>query len=448
MPPASFLSKSTFIRGVQCEKSLYLHKKRPFLRDRLSDEQRAKFSRGHKVGYLARGLFPGGVDMTPPSHFQMAASIKKTAEMIKQGADVIYEAAFEYQGVRVALDILYNDNGQWKAVEVKSSAAISETFIWDASLQYYVISGSGLALADFSIAYINAGYVRQGDLDLHKMFIIESVADLLAGKQAEVHDYIERFRDVVTLKSSPPIEVGPHCHSPYPCDFIGHCWKHIPAKEWHTFPAHQTELIKKFKAPANISSVVLLSVLCYRPAVPPYNDVSPYQQLPFSLAWRTPEPEGAATTCIHIEPGLPISLDNIKTLRDALQPFRQIIVFDACCCHEALHELAAGKPEMLRMIDSMAGRMQTLLDPFVQEVVAGPDLKSFENPADLVHYYNLPEIPFRGPLKSVLEASQQYLRFTEEAAKDKIISNMSDIEAFQQDVLAQMRQVYLHYAMA
>jgi hypothetical protein len=77
--------KSTFIRGLQCEKSLYLHKKRPFLRDRLSPEQLAKFSRGTNVGVYAQELFPGGVDAAPKTHFQMAASVVKTAELMEAG---------------------------------------------------------------------------------------------------------------------------------------------------------------------------------------------------------------------------------------------------------------------------------------------------------------------------------------------------------------------------
>lgn len=38
------LSKSTYIKGLQCEKALYLTKKHPYLRDRLSIEQRANSS--------------------------------------------------------------------------------------------------------------------------------------------------------------------------------------------------------------------------------------------------------------------------------------------------------------------------------------------------------------------------------------------------------------------
>ena len=90
------LSKSTFIRGVQCLKSLYLYKKRYFLRDPLSKEQQAVFSRGTNIGILARQLFPGGKDATPASPFLYARSVALTAEWIARGEQVIYEAAFQY----------------------------------------------------------------------------------------------------------------------------------------------------------------------------------------------------------------------------------------------------------------------------------------------------------------------------------------------------------------
>lgn len=56
------LSKSTFIRSSQCLKSLYLYKYNYNLRDKLSPEQEALFSRGTNVGLIARNLFPGGID--------------------------------------------------------------------------------------------------------------------------------------------------------------------------------------------------------------------------------------------------------------------------------------------------------------------------------------------------------------------------------------------------
>ena len=88
------LSKSTFIRGNQCLKSLYLNKKRPFLRDRLSPEQLAKFKRGHRVGELAQQLFPGGTDLKPKSPSQYRKKVLETAQIILTDSyHTLYEPA-------------------------------------------------------------------------------------------------------------------------------------------------------------------------------------------------------------------------------------------------------------------------------------------------------------------------------------------------------------------
>ena len=63
------LSKSTFIRGCQCEKSLYLNKYHPELRQEISEQLQAVFDRGHKIGELAQQLFPGGVNAKPSTPF-------------------------------------------------------------------------------------------------------------------------------------------------------------------------------------------------------------------------------------------------------------------------------------------------------------------------------------------------------------------------------------------
>lgn len=231
MEERAFLSKSTFIRGMQCEKSLYLHKKRPFLRDKLSEEQLAKFRRGHKLGVIARNLFPGGIDLSPPSHFQMGAAIRRTALLTAGGSPVLYEAAFQHKGVRVALDILAKEKDAWNGIEVKSSRSISETFLWDAALQYHVITGSGLPIDRFFIAHIHPeaipDYVVGDNPDPAELFVLEDVLERILERQHTVAAKIERFREVSSLNRSPDIPVGLHCHDPYPCDFIGHCWKHI-----------------------------------------------------------------------------------------------------------------------------------------------------------------------------------------------------------------------------
>ncbi len=57
------LSKSQYIRGLQCLKSLWLYKHRPKLRAEPKEETEALFATGYRVGDLAKALFPGGMEM-------------------------------------------------------------------------------------------------------------------------------------------------------------------------------------------------------------------------------------------------------------------------------------------------------------------------------------------------------------------------------------------------
>ena len=74
------LSKSTFIRGLQCEKSLYLYKHHYNLKDPISPSLQATFDRGNTIGLLAQQLFPNGRDASPENHFKVYESVGKTDE--------------------------------------------------------------------------------------------------------------------------------------------------------------------------------------------------------------------------------------------------------------------------------------------------------------------------------------------------------------------------------
>jgi hypothetical protein len=319
------LSKSTFIRGLQCHKSLYLHKKRYFLRDRLSPEQLARFKRGTNVGVLARSLFPGGIDVSPPTHFQYARSIEQTQQLIDQKFPVIYEAAFKYDGVLVALDILEYRDGKWYAYEVKSSLAVSDTYLYDAALQYYVIQGSGLELADISIVYMNRDFVLRGHPDLTQLFNSKSVLNEVRALQVWIRIEVSAQFKVLELQKSPDIKIGPHCNQPYPCDFQGHCWKHIPKNSvfrlnWLSKDQQFELYIKRILMPENIPDdyfseqdqhikltahkaqvshmdvpfirnylrdinipVCFIKIWYHRPAIPAFHETHPYEPLPFFI---------------------------------------------------------------------------------------------------------------------------------------------------------------------
>ncbi|MFC1731456.1 DUF2779 domain-containing protein, partial [candidate division KSB1 bacterium] len=239
----SYLSKSKYLRGWQCHKSLYLDKQHPELRDEISEGQEAVFAKGHQVGYYAQQLFPGGVVVGMGDFKNIRASVALTQELIHQNTPVIYESAFEFDGNINYMDILVKSENGWKAYEVKGSTQLKEYYLQDIAFQFYVITHSGLELEDIYLVHINNEYIRQGELDIQKLFTIISVKDQVIAMQDEIRDRINKLKQMLS-QSIPAIDIGPYCEDPYPCDFYGHCWKHIP--EYSVFDIGNLWTSKKF----------------------------------------------------------------------------------------------------------------------------------------------------------------------------------------------------------
>lgn len=322
------LSKSTYIKGLQCEKALYMQKKHPYLRDKLSIEQRARFQRGTDVGVLAHEVFPGGIDMSPNSPSQFPKKAQETMENLSNPeVNVMYEAVFQHNDTLIMLDILVRDGDRWLAVEVKSSLRLSDTYYNDAALQYYVLHGCGVPLSDFRLMYLNGDYVKDGPIDVKQLFKMESVMNYVIEREAFVAQNVERLKAVVALPHSPVVNIGTQCHNPYPCDFQGHCWKLIPKNSFlfttamddealfqsyfngvntnakmlqvldpDSEEAHQIEALETnsyyidYKTLYALApqpkpkSVAFLNLLLDRPAVPELDGTRPYEEMILAFA--------------------------------------------------------------------------------------------------------------------------------------------------------------------
>jgi hypothetical protein len=98
------LTKSRYIAGLQCLRRLWL-----LVHDPAAYEEPAPGSPmdiGQDIGRKARLLFSGGitVDEEPWQHAQAVA--RTTALMEDKCIPAIFEAAFEYVGIRIRVDVL------------------------------------------------------------------------------------------------------------------------------------------------------------------------------------------------------------------------------------------------------------------------------------------------------------------------------------------------------
>ena len=152
------LSKSQFIRGLQCHKSLWLYKYRPELRQQPDRSQESRFETGQTVGDLACGLFPGGVEIEFTAD-DFEGMIRKTRELIESGVGVIYEATFRENGIFAMADILVKTDDGWDMYEVKASTKVKPYHQDDAAIQWYALSAV-IPLNNAYIVHVNNQYVR------------------------------------------------------------------------------------------------------------------------------------------------------------------------------------------------------------------------------------------------------------------------------------------------
>ena len=230
MPPTRQpgLSKSTFLMGRQCTKLLWF---RCNAKDQIpapDESQQAVFDQGHEVGDLAKQLFPGGIEIdTAPGDFDGA--IRRTTEALKQRRS-IYEATFSSGCGYARADILVPvaDNA-WDLIEVKSTTSLKEdVHLPDIAFQSFVLTGAGIKLRKCFLAHINNEFVRHGPIDPQKFFTLADVTQPVSAMTGEIPDQVEAMQRVIGAKSHPDIQIGPQCNSPYTCALHDRCWSFLP----------------------------------------------------------------------------------------------------------------------------------------------------------------------------------------------------------------------------
>ncbi|MEO1864265.1 MAG: DUF2779 domain-containing protein, partial [Pseudomonadota bacterium] len=95
---APYLTKSRYIDGLRCEKKLWLgwHQRLPY-------EEALPFSvldTGNRIGVGAWALFPDGFEVSEKP-YEHDAAIARTRELMDADTPAIFEAAFEFENIRI-----------------------------------------------------------------------------------------------------------------------------------------------------------------------------------------------------------------------------------------------------------------------------------------------------------------------------------------------------------
>ncbi|MGB7629783.1 MAG: DUF2779 domain-containing protein [Candidatus Deferrimicrobium sp.] len=401
---STYLSKSLYIRGLQCHKSLYLDRHQPELRGEPTPELEALWKSGHEVGDLAHMLFPGGVNI-PFDGLTKEEQLSKTREEIDRGTKAIYEATFSHDDVFVKADIIVRSRGCWDLYEVKSSTSVKEHYWDDVAVQYYVLSGCGLPINKAYLVHINNSYLREGDIVPEELFVLQDITGIVKEKQASLPDTVEEMRAMLRGKE-PKIDIGPHCEDPYPCDFMDHCWRHIPEDsvfslrgrgidQWelyrqgviklqdvpldslnlmqrmqteyfldrksHADPAKIREFLKKVRHP-----VCFLDFETFGSGIPLFDGTRPYQQVPFQYSLHRIDAEGEEIR--HFEylaqPGADPRKEIGEKLMGEIPEGACVIAYNMAFEKRVLRELGESLPKLRKRLKSVIDGMIDLMEPF------------------------------------------------------------------------------------
>ena len=206
------LSKSKYIRGLQCDRALWLDVHEPRLA-RYTAEQMRRFDRGRDFEYAFKSTFPDGIDLSAELKRNVDLYPARTAELLDKGDGVaLFEAGFQYDDVLVLADVVHqNTDGSLDIYEVKSGTTLSDTYRRDAALQHYVISHCR-KINTFSIVYANP----EGG------FIKEELSAALQEQHGEIEKNIAAMKDILR-HGEPATPTGQHCLEPYACPYQHYC---------------------------------------------------------------------------------------------------------------------------------------------------------------------------------------------------------------------------------
>lgn len=401
----SGLSKSLILKGLQCPKALWLAKNPPAFKFPPRPALEARFAAGTEVGRLAQQLFPGGIEV-PYEGLTVPAQLARTKELIENGAEVIYEASFSFSAIFVKVDILVRDGASWQIHEVKMGTGVKEVNVDDVAVQRYVLNGCGLSVSRCFLVHIDTSYVRQGEIEVDKLFSGEEISVKVAARQQSLPEIVSELRKTLRERHEPEVDIGPWCHDPYECDFIPWCWRHIPensifalrgngANKWDLYergivrfedvPLDELNSTQRQQVETTLQQEDLLNSagvssfletlwypLChldfetFSSPIPRFEGTRPYQQVPFQYSIHLQTASGAEP-----QPFAYLAPPNRDPRRELLEQLLAVIPTDACVLtynqafeKGVLRDLAARFPDLAEAISQRVENVRDLMVPF------------------------------------------------------------------------------------
>lgn len=416
----TILTKSKFMKGLQCPKLLWRANQKTLPEITLSDKH--KFAQGHDFERYVKILYPEGIELGTLGFKENLEATTKAVEERK----IIFEAGFKVGELFVRSDLLEPVEGGWDLCEIKSSSEVKPVHFSDLAFQKFVLEKAGLTIKKCFVIFINKEYQKNGEIDASQLVLKEEVTE-----QVELIDKLEensqKYLEIIKRDTVPEHIISQQCNKPYHCPLKDECWGELPEYNilqltnwrlyWKLF-AEGIEEIKDIPDGTKLvakDEVVKEAVETNRPyiskehikhflntlkyplyhfdfetidtAVPLFDRSKPYQKIAFQYSLHIEQEDGSTEHREFLAEGSddprPALLNQLK---NDLQGEGSIVTYNQSFEISVLNKMAEDFPEHKEWIDIAVSRILDLATPF----------RAF-------HYYN-PEQKGLYSIKKILPA--------------------------------------------
>ena len=416
------LTKSKFLLGFNCSKALWLQINEPDNASAISMGEQRILEQGIRVGEYARKQFPKGILITP-DYKNLESSLEHTITLLNNNK-IIFEGVFIFNGVLVKVDILKPaGKNKWELIEVKSSTKVKEDHIPDIAIQKYVLQNCGINVTSCKLMFINRECVYP---NLNDLFYLEDVTAEVNDLLPSIPDKISELKAIIAKGESPDLDIGPQCLKINNCSYKDYCWEHFGTKTIFQIPRLQykkrddlfskgiiliddipddyplsdknleyVNMIRSDKPVIDKKSIKSeLKALQYplffldfetdNPAIPRFNGMHPYDNIPFQFSCHELKKDGSLLhfEYLHIDESDPrrqLAEELIKCLSDK----GSIIAYNASFEGNVIKGL-------ISLFSDLSVQLQNLLERLWDQLLI------------FRYYYKRPDFEGSNSIKSVL----------------------------------------------
>ncbi len=416
------LSKSDYLRFLQCPRLLWLFKNRKGQVEQTEKSISSKrtIEEGNEVEGYARKLFPTG--KLAEGFYEEAH--KSTKALLDADEKVIFQATAIVEGLLAMADIFeYDESNQyWVINEVKSATEVDDDHIADACFQKIAFEKAGFKVGKVNLIHINNEYVRNSEINPKELFKIEDITEQVKKIEPETKDNIEIALKVESQEKEPTPQIVKQCkrRQVKQCPYIPHCWKNIPdysiydlsrisekkliqllddgglditdipiegfplseKQENQVTAAHAGKpMIDKESIREELSSLeyplYFLDYESFFPAIPLFDGFKPYQQMCFQYSLHVVEAEGEKAK--HYEFLQKDLSDPVPALLESLRvnigDTGAVLVWHKTFETQRNTEMGLMHPEYASFLESVNSRVYDLEDIFTKQYFVHPDFK-------------------------------------------------------------------------